>query len=271
MTGPFLSVITGLMTSSFVSISSNEPSKSELGCYELVLSFEEREKVQQKLPKDRAIPRNFAKDFSLILMAFRGRGRGRGRGGFFDSRLARHEPYILFPENVSLPDLPNVEPLPNEEKVLIAGKIKLEYFWKSSCYHLEEGALKSKSQDADNPKKKTQVKREALSSYLKLTSSNFPAELIHGSKRVEPNHKKLRWDRGSDENKLEIFEKLEERSKGLNERDGQEGKGESDDEEGAEGEAEEESSDDDYNQNIDFDDDEDDLNMEEEADEDVYE
>ncbi|KAJ0975149.1 hypothetical protein J5N97_017114 [Dioscorea zingiberensis] len=204
-------------------------------------------------------------------MAFRGRGRSRGRGGFFDSRLARHEPYILFPENVSLPDLPNVEPLPNEEKVLIAGKIKLEYFWKSSCYHLEEGALKSKSQDADNPKKKTQVKREALSSYLKLTSSNFPAELIHGSKRVEPNHKKLRWDRGSDENKLEIFEKLEERSKGLNERDGQEGKGESDDEEGAEGEAEEESSDDDYNQNIDFDDDEDDLNMEEAADEDVYE
>lgn len=218
------------------------------------------------------------KKLCSILMALRGRGRGRGRGGGFDTRLARHEPYILFPENVSLPDLPNAEAFTNEERVLITGKIKLEYFWKASCYHLEEGSLKSskighKSQDSDNPKRRAQVKREALSSYLKLTSSNFPAELIHGSKWLESDRKKLRWDQGSDERKLEIFEKLEERSKGHNEKDAHasERKGESDDEGLAEGEAEEESSEDDYNQNVDFDDDEDDLNMEEEADEDFYE
>ena len=174
-------------------------------------------------------------------------------------------------ESVSLPDLPNAEAFTSEERVLITGKIKLEYFWKASCYHLEEGFLKSKSQDSDNPKRRAQVKREALSSYLKLTSSNFPAELIHGSKRLETDHKKLRWDQGSDDRKLEIFEKLEERSKGHNEKDAPERKGESDDEGVMEGEAEEESSDDDYSQNIDFDDDEDDLNMEEEADEDFYE
>ncbi|XP_039128629.1 nucleoplasmin-like protein ANO39 [Dioscorea cayenensis subsp. rotundata] len=127
-------------------------------------------------------------------------------------------------ENVSLPDLPNAEAFTNEERVLITGKIKLEYFWKASCYHLEEGSLKSS---------------------------------------------KI----GHNERKLEIFEKLEERSKGHNEKDAHASKrkGESDDEGLAEGEAEEESSEDDYNQNVDFDDDEDDLNMEEEADEDFYE
>ncbi|KAH7690504.1 DNA-directed RNA polymerase III subunit Rpc31 protein [Dioscorea alata] len=204
-------------------------------------------------------------------MAFRGRGRGRERGAAFDTRLARHEPYILFPENVPLPDLANSEAFTNEERVLVSGKIKLEYFWKASCYHLEEGFLKSKSQDSDKPKRRAQVKRGALSSYLKLTSSNFPAELIHRSKLLEPEHNKLRWDQGSDERTLESFEKLEDRSKGHNEKDAPERKGESDDEGVAKGEAEEESSDDDYNQNIDFDDDEDDLNMEEEADEDFYE
>ncbi|KAH7690501.1 DNA-directed RNA polymerase III subunit Rpc31 protein [Dioscorea alata] len=200
-------------------------------------------------------------------MAFR--GRGRGRGAAFDNRLARHEPYILFPENVSLPDLANSEAFTNEERVLISGKIKLEYFWKASRYHLEEGFLKSKSQDSDNPKRRAQVKRGALSSYLKLTSSNFLAELIHKSKPSELDYKKLRWDQGSDERMLEIFEKLEERSKGQNENNAPERKDESDDEGVAEGEAEEENSDDDYNQN--FDDEEDDLNMEEEADEDFYE
>ncbi|KAM0949631.1 putative DNA-directed RNA polymerase III, subunit Rpc31 [Dioscorea sansibarensis] len=148
---------------------------------------------------------NLALIDSFLVVPSQGCGRGRGRGAAFDTRLARHEPYILFPENVSLPGLPNSEAFTNEERVLITGKIKLEYFWKASCYHLEEGFLKSKSQDSDNPKRKAKVRHGFLSSYLKPFSSNFPAELIHGSKRLETDHKKLRWDQGSDDRKLEIF------------------------------------------------------------------
>ncbi|THU72197.1 hypothetical protein C4D60_Mb04t09560 [Musa balbisiana] len=189
----------------------------------------------------------------LLPMAFRGRGRGRGgrgrgMGAIYDTRIAKHVPYEEFPEDVTLPSVPSVDPLSNEVKALIASKIKLEYFWKGSCYNLQEGGSKSRSQVteierfSDRFKQKAQGKREALAHYLKLTPSNFPSELIQGSKR------------GQDGKVLK------------------EKKGESDDEEDVEEEVEEESSDDDdYNQNIDFDDDEDDLNMEEEEHEDVYE
>ncbi|XP_074565393.1 uncharacterized protein LOC141821911 [Curcuma longa] len=213
-------------------------------------------------------------------MAFRGRGRGRGGGrGFgssFDTRIGKHVPCEDFPEDVTLPGLPTVDPLPDEVKALIASKLKLEFFWKNSCYNLQAVASKSKNQDADIErysdrfKIKPQGKREALASYLKLTISNFPSELIQGSKLQQRDKKKLRWDRDPDEKKFDMFAKLEENFKG---KDGKidEKKGENEEEEVEEEEAEEESSDDDdYNQNVDFDDDDDDLNMGEEEHEDTY-
>ncbi|EHA8589303.1 DNA-directed RNA polymerase III subunit RPC7-like [Cocos nucifera] len=213
-------------------------------------------------------------------MAFRGRGRGRGhgRGALYDTRIAHHVPYDDFPEHVSLPDAPDIRIIPNEAKVLIASKVRLENFWKHSSYYLEEAAPKTKSQHAeierfsDRFKTKKQSKRESLADYLKLTPSNFPPELIHGSRRVQHDSKRLRWDQDSDEQLFDVFAKLEESYKGRDENVGQEKKGDSEEEEDAEKEVEQESTDDDdYNQNIDFDDDEDDWNMEEEEHEDTYE
>ncbi|RRT85659.1 hypothetical protein B296_00007024 [Ensete ventricosum] len=129
---------------------------------------------------------------------------------------------VILQEDVILPSLPSVDPLSNEVKALIASKIKLEYFWKGSCYNLQEGASKSRSQVteierfSDRFKQKAQGKREALAHYLKLTPSNFPSELIQGSKRVHHENKKLRWDRAPEDKLFDLFEKLEEKYKARN-------------------------------------------------------
>lgn len=227
-------------------------------------------------------------------MAFRGRGRGRGGrgrggGGGFLERSSKKEPYILFPEDVILPSLPNIDNLTNEEKLLIRSKYKLEHFWLVSCYHLELEAfpksekskrdkeksskvLESKKEDveierySDRFKQRTLAKREALESYLKQIPSNFPPELIQGAKRARRATKKLRWDRNLDEQKLDVFAKLEEKHKGNDEED--EGEDEVESEEGGEY-----SDEGDYEQNRDFDDDDDDMNQDDgpEEDKDVYE
>ncbi|CAN6168765.1 unnamed protein product [Urochloa humidicola] len=206
-------------------------------------------------------------------MSFRGRGRGgRGRGGFgaFD-HPAKHEPHEDFPD-ITLPAMTCVK-VSNEEKVLLLSTLKLEEFWRTSCYHLDEEAPKKKKEDKEierfsDRKRKGPGKREPLAAYLKLSASNFPAELLQGSRRGQVSNKKLRWDKESDENALELFEKLEEKNK-----DGSKVEKEGDDEdeqEEEEAQEEEENSDDDYNQNIEFDDDDDDWNQEEEAHEDFY-
>lgn len=134
-------------------------------------------------------------------------------------------------------------------------------------------APKKKNEDKEierfsDRKRKTQLKREALASYLKLTPANFPAELLQGSRRGQQSNKKLRWDRDSDEKALEVFEKLEQTHKDGDKKAEKEGDDEDEqEEEEAEGD---ENSDDDYNQNIEFDDDDDDWNQEEETHEDCY-
>ncbi|WVZ66668.1 hypothetical protein U9M48_015858, partial [Paspalum notatum var. saurae] len=174
-------------------------------------------------------------------MSFRGGrgrwGRGRGGGSGFD-HPAKHAPHENFPD-ITLPEMTCVT-ASNEERALILFTNKLEGFWKTSCYHLELDAPKKKNVDREierfsDRKRKTQAKREALVSYLKLTPSNFPAELVQGSRR------------GQDGVKVE-----------------KEGDDE-DEEEEEEAQEEEESSDDDYTQNVEFDDDDDDWNQEEEA------
>ncbi|XP_015572822.1 DNA-directed RNA polymerase III subunit RPC7 [Ricinus communis] len=200
-------------------------------------------------------------------MSFRGRGRGRGRfgggRGGFGFGFARQEPFVEFPE-VELPDRKAVK----EERVLVVGNAKLVAFWKSSPYYLEETiSKKSQSMDverfSDWGKSKTSLKRDALGNFLQLRSSNFPKELIAGAKWERPNPKKVRWDPNSDLQKWDLFEKLEQKHQGREEKGQKENKEgedeEEDDDEEAE-EAEEDFSDDDYNQNVDFDDDDDDYN-----------
>lgn len=207
-------------------------------------------------------------------MSFRGRGRGgrgRGRGGGFGyDHPAKHVPHEDFPD-IALPEMKCAK-ASNEEKALIVSTLKLEEFWRSSCYYLEEDAPKKKNEDKEierfsDRKRKTQSKREGLASYLKLAPSNFPSELVQGSRRGQATNKKLRWDKESDEQAFEAFEKLEQKHK-----DGSkvEKEGDDEDEQEEEVQEEDENSDDDYNQNIEFDDDDDDWNQEDEAQEDFY-
>ncbi|KAJ3698033.1 hypothetical protein LUZ61_001738 [Rhynchospora tenuis] len=210
-------------------------------------------------------------------MTSRGRGRGRGFGGGYDRMPSTFTPYENFPAVERFPNAMDVVRSSDPEARNIAfEKSKLEDFWRGSCYHLKEDAFRSKKETdtvrISGKKQKTQERREALAYYLKLTPSNFPVELIQGSRRPQPSNKKLKWDRRTDELSFDTFEKLEEKHKdkdGKGEKKKQD-EDEEDGEEEREGEAEEESSDDDYNQNIDFDDDEDEFNMEEAAEEDAY-
>ncbi|KAK9281892.1 hypothetical protein L1049_004799 [Liquidambar formosana] len=170
-------------------------------------------------------------------MAFRGRGRGRGYGrggrgyggGGGGFGFAKQEPFILFPD-VELPDKNGV----TEEKTLVIWNARLQNFWKSSPYYIEEKTSKS-------------------------------------SRRVSGVQKEVQWNSESDMQKLDFFEKLEQKDQGQDENRGKEKKeGENEEEDDAEvmEEEDEEFSDDgDYNQNIDFDDDEDDFNMEDDNDE----
>jgi DNA-directed RNA polymerase III subunit RPC7 len=113
-------------------------------------------------------------------MSFRGRGRGgRGRGGGFGyDHPAKHVPHEDFPvslrspsarssrllvynscadsnsfgdsfgwlitayeQDITLPEMTCAK-ASDEEKALLLSTLKLEEFWRTSCYHLEEDAPK---------------------------------------------------------------------------------------------------------------------------------
>ncbi|XP_077210542.1 DNA-directed RNA polymerase III subunit [Tasmannia lanceolata] len=213
-------------------------------------------------------------------MSYRGRGRGRGggfgRGGGYTAPV-KEVPFVPFPEDVKLPEIPTELEFQAWEKTLCQQKVALQKFLKYSPYHLDvDPKSNSRAVDierySDVNKPETKAKRDSLSHFLKLTPANFPLELLQGLKRVKHDQKNLRWDPESGLSKMDMFEKLEQKYKG------QDGKGEkvkkegeSEDDEGKIEEEEEEDSDDgDYNQNIDFDDDEDDLNMDDGDDEPCY-
>ncbi|KAK1267089.1 hypothetical protein QJS04_geneDACA002601 [Acorus gramineus] len=209
-------------------------------------------------------------------MSFRGRGRGRGRGfgrggPGFGSMYAKPQPFVLFPEDVKLPPIKEPDEACN---ILLDEKHRLEAYWRHSVFSVEDKASKARCEAVDiecSNKKIRKPARESLTSYLVMTTACFPAELIQGTKSVQPGRKKLRWDTDS-EKKLEQLEKREEKSQAIGEKDKEEKDDENkEEEENMEGEEEEESEDDgDYNQNIDFDDDEDDMNMNEGDDEGFY-
>ncbi|KAF5190253.1 Dna-directed rna polymerase iii subunit [Thalictrum thalictroides] len=209
-------------------------------------------------------------------MAFRGCGRGRGRGsGGGYSAYVKPEPYVLFPGNVQLPDVNEVV----EEKALVLWNMRLQNFWRSSPYYLEEADTtteSSKSKDTDIERysdrgKPSQAKRDPLSYHLKLTAPNFPQELIHGSRHVHHDQRKVRWNPEPGLQRLDKLERLEEKhgDKAESEKEKKEGDDE-DEEEGEDIDSEEDEMSDDYNQNVDLDDDEDDYNMDEGEDEATY-
>ncbi|XP_062073587.1 uncharacterized protein LOC133777853 [Humulus lupulus] len=206
-------------------------------------------------------------------MAYRGRGRGRGYGGGGGFGFAKQEPFVLFPEDVVLPDIKGVM----VEKDLIRRSMILQNYWKASPYYLEENVSKKGQSTeierfSDRKKINTTIMRDSLSQIL--DHKKFPLELTEGSKGwQQSSRKRVRWNPDSELKKLELFEKLEQRE-ALNEKGEKEkkdGENEDEDEELDEQDTEEEPSDDDYNQNVDFDDDEDDFNVEDDGgDDDVY-
>nr|XP_023925239.1 uncharacterized protein LOC112036640 [Quercus suber] len=145
-------------------------------------------------------------------MAFRGRGRGRGYGGGGGGfKYAKQEPFELFPD-IELPCIGSVikeesdkkkgetdqkgKSLTREETLVSTG-MRLQIFWKSSAYFLEETVpKKSQSMDierySDRTKPRTKVTRDSLSQILVV--KRFPQELIGGWKGQQPSRKKVRWN-----------------------------------------------------------------------------
>jgi DNA-directed RNA polymerase III subunit RPC7 len=216
-------------------------------------------------------------------MAFRGGGRGRGRrrgfGGGSGCGFAKEEPFEFFPE-IELPKIPTMS---KEQEALVIEQRRLENFWKTSPYFLEESTSKEsifsdsfhkKSQGvdierySDRKRPNNRIVRDSLGQYLVL--SRFPKELVEDSKGKQPSRKRARWNLDSELQKLDVFEKLEQMAEGEGEDREDKTGGEDGDEDGDEDEDEDEDeeegvkeessdTDGDYKRNIDFDDDEDDY------------
>ncbi|RVX17246.1 hypothetical protein CK203_003003 [Vitis vinifera] len=150
---------------------------------------------------------------------------------------------VMF-QDIELPDVSSVP----EEKNLVIRNARLQNYWKSSPYYLEDIVpRKSQSTDierfSDRVKLRTTLKRDPLEQILRLTSDNFPLELLQGMKGATHNKRKVRWNPESglmrieyldfnffayfcilDMQKLELFEKLEKKLEGQDEKGGKERK-----------------------------------------------
>ncbi|XP_061336524.1 uncharacterized protein LOC133283648 isoform X2 [Gastrolobium bilobum] len=143
-------------------------------------------------------------------MASRGRGRGRGRGG--GANYATQVPFVLFPEDVNLPDV-KLDDIDANMKKLLNWNYKFQNYWKASPYLLEETTLKKESQKMHVPrfsdKKRTVFTRDSLSQVLML--NDFPKELIQGTSKRMPSRKKFRWNPELEMKKIDFFEQLEKK------------------------------------------------------------
>ncbi|CAL8997218.1 unnamed protein product [Prunus brigantina] len=208
-------------------------------------------------------------------MAYRGRGRGGFGGGGGGFGYATQVPFELFPDV----DLPNVKGILDPDKKINQGKSeeenlvnqsrKFQKIWKGSPFYLEQTTSKERQNTeverySDRLKPKTTIRRGALFDILELKA--FPQELTGGSRAQQPGRKRVRWNPDSELQKLDLFEKLEQRQGNNDGKEKKEGEGEDEDEEEEEEEPEEDFSDDDYQKNQDFDDDDDDFNMEDDGD-----
>ncbi|GMH17638.1 hypothetical protein Nepgr_019479 [Nepenthes gracilis] len=187
-------------------------------------------------------------------MAFRGRGGRWYRGG--GMRYFKQEPFELFPD-IELPERRNVT---EEEREILMWDLKLQNYWKTSPYNLDE----EKSEDtdierySDRAKKRQRLSRQPLSSYMNLEPGYFPRDLLPGVK--SSGGQKIKLKQKTDLQLDALFEKFEKKDQEL--KSGKESEDEEKDEEKDEDEESGDFSDDgDYEQNEVFDDDEDDFNM----------
>ncbi|XP_060167593.1 DNA-directed RNA polymerase III subunit rpc31-like [Lycium barbarum] len=196
-------------------------------------------------------------------MAFRGRGRGRGRYG---APQAKQDPFELFPEVESLGNAASV----TERINLAIWHSKLQKYWNSSPYYLGEESdvlKKTKGMDIQRFSDRTSERAKSkppLAHFIRMDPAYVPAELAKGGRGEKHAAKRVRWNAESDNKKLDLLEKLDQKSKdeGEKKKDGEDE--EEEQEEKIEEEEEEFSDDGDYNQNLyDYDDDEDDYNMNE--------
>nr|GLL43038.1 DNA-directed RNA polymerase III subunit RPC7-like [Ipomoea trifida] len=204
-------------------------------------------------------------------MAFRGRGRGRGGfgGGF---RIAKQEPFELFPK-INDQDLGNASNV-TERLSLAVWYTKLQKYWNSSPYYLgdeSDTSKKTKSMDierfSDRNSDKAK-KRLPISHFITVDPAYFPGELAKGERAGKHAAKRVRWSQEKDLQKLDLFEKLEQKSKGQDEKKTNEGEEDEEEDENIEEDEDEASDGDDYIQNVDFDDDEDDFNPADDNDDD---
>lgn len=198
-------------------------------------------------------------------MAYRGRGRGFG-----GHRPAKQVSFELFPEVENLGTAASV----TERISLAIWQANLQKYWNSSPYYLAEESdvlKRTKGMDierfSDGSLERTKSK-PPLTHFIRMDSAHVPAELAKGGREERHAAKRVRWNPESDMKKLDLLEKLDQKSKGDDEKKKD---GEDEDEEQEKIEEEEEFSDDgDYNQNLyDYDDDEDDYNMNEDNNDDA--
>ncbi|XP_058724470.1 uncharacterized protein LOC131595945 [Vicia villosa] len=199
-----------------------------------------------------------------------GRGRGGRPGGI---RYTKPEPYVLFPENINLPEVKLGENS-TSMKQLIKWDLSFDSYYKAAPYLLDDTELKGRKRmhiERFSDKKKTTFTRDSLSQVLYF--DGFVKELVPGKSKQMPSRKKFRWNPEADAKKLAFFEELEKKFLAEEGKDQKKKKEESEDEEeNEEGkESEDDFNDGDYNQNVDYDDDDDDFNdVEAGNDEDVY-
>ncbi|XP_006349305.1 DNA-directed RNA polymerase III subunit RPC7-like [Solanum tuberosum] len=199
-------------------------------------------------------------------MAYRGRGRGRGQG------LAKQVSFELLPEVENLVNASCV----TERITLAIWQANLQKYWNSSPYYLAEESdvlKKTKGMDIERFSDRSLERDKSkppLTHSIRMDSAHVPAELAKGGTEDRHAAKRVRWNPESDMQKLDLLEKLDQKSKGDDEKK-KDGEDEDEEQEEKTADEEEEFSDDgDYNQNLyDYDDDEDDYNMNEDNNDDA--
>ncbi|KAL1568565.1 DNA-directed RNA polymerase III subunit RPC7-like [Salvia divinorum] len=198
-------------------------------------------------------------------MSFRGRGGGRGRGG---PPRAKQMPFDLFPEVAIGVVKYSVEEVKKYSQ-FVSWSQNLQTFFETSPYHYQDRRLTlQKTQKLDierysDKKLQATTVKQPLHHLIMMDKDHMPAELVKDGQQTV---KRVKWDDEIDLNKLDQFEKLEEKYKGTEEENEEE---DAEDEEN-EDDAEISGDDNDYEQAENVDDDEDDFNTPEEIDEDTY-
>ncbi|CAI8617846.1 unnamed protein product [Vicia faba] len=142
-------------------------------------------------------------------MAGRGYGRGRGRGGF--QNYARPEPFVLFPEDINLPDAKLGENVASM-KHLIKWDLSFDSYFKAAPYLLDDTESKGRKRmhvERFSDKKKIAFTRDLLSQVLYY--DEFVKELVPGKSKQMLSRKKFRWNPEADAKKLAFFEELEKK------------------------------------------------------------